>query len=610
MQDGRFGLPDELSRWRRALMTAAVVCGCGLFCCGCETEDVMVIGLHQKMGPINPLGKPSRPGLAAQRLQFPALFEYVGHSYDAANWNRVGFAGSSAETPTMPSLVDMSRSVWEVERDGREWAKLVLRQEFWHDPQSGEEWAITGSDVAETFRRIRSAGFFDRETMQQGRLPITSFISFVGHAIEEIEVDGQDDRTVYVRFGRYILDHQRQHALTFRILPGRVLRRISSGGDVRVSATPYYWANADEFTAGADGQARKTAADEYVFRVAEGRADPNRPVIRMETAQELSAYSRNVSKGLYGLAYGLPYRPGVEMRAIPEEIAYHPYPSTDVWCLVLNCEKLERRTRQALVALLNAPESRDELIGLIEKRYAGGTFGQGFDAELLLRRSVFSNHFLREWPGIRAKVDAQADELGMPVAEARRLLLGKVFECVYGYAQGQQVEPDILFASFRKMLARFGVELEEGRSRDRESFVGALRKGEFQIAIFKFDLASQLPMHFDVDRVLPMREEPAGSGEYAVAADADNLFHFAHRGMYEAMVQAHRFPQITGQGREDARELERWSRAIIDIDRIFRDEAPGMFLFSPMYYWYVHENYGVDFSPVSVLGGRFLPRYM
>ena len=115
-----------------ALLGGALLCGCRP---GQGDGDRLVIGLHESVGPINPLGRGNRPSLAVQRLQLPALIEYAGRS---------GAAGRRRNL-YRPSLADSSRGGinWHYKRKGGIVAKFRLRQTDWFDPRTGG-WSDAG----------------------------------------------------------------------------------------------------------------------------------------------------------------------------------------------------------------------------------------------------------------------------------------------------------------------------------------------------------------------------------------------------------------------------------------------------------------------------------
>lgn len=575
-----------MTRLTRYALLLALVCGPLTACL--QGSDALVVGLHQSIGPVNPLAPATRPGLALQRLQLPALVEYMGRGTDGLRRdNRYRLA----LVDTLPGSIN-----WHYKRRGGVFAKFVLRPAQWHDPDSGETYPLTAHDVKATLERIDQAHRVAWLARQRGRLRLTPFLSFVAQAVDSVEVDPRDDRILYLRFADHVLGPDRMHALTFRVLPRRLLESLTDERDVFVSATPYTWDN--RAATGLAPGAPRAADAAPRFRQREGGEGV--PEIAFETRQDLRSYKLRLESGAYGLAFGLPQKPG-EGLDIPESMAWKAYDSADVWAFVFNCSRLPRRTRRALAAVLDAPASARRLADLVASSYPN----TGGDR---LRRGVFPPELTRRYPRVRRAIEEQARSTAMPLSQAAATLKGKRFRFVYGYGMGDQFEPDIIAGTLKSLLGEYGVTVDDDRLEERD-FVETLATGsDFDLALYKFGGASRLPADFDLARILPMREAPDPAGGYRVEPDAGNFFHFADAALYDALVEVRRHPGSDGRGGIDPAQLQKRQEAFVAIDRIVRQEAVGLFLFSPSYYWFRDRRFEVSFDENHIFGGASLPR--
>ena len=575
---------------RRLACLALLLAALGGYATGCRQggSDALVVGLHQGIGPVNPLAPAGRPSLALQRLQLPSLVEYLGRATDGSRRdNRYRLA----LVDTLPGSIN-----WQYKRRGGVFAKFVLRPAQWHDPDSGETYPLTAHDVEATLARIDQAHRTAWLARQRGRLRLTPFLSFVAQAIDSVEVDPRDDRVLYLRFAGHVLGPDRMHALTFRVLPRRLLDALTDERDVFVSATPYVWENRDA-TGLAPGAPRPADAAPRFRRRGSGETVAE---IAFETRQDLRSYKLRLESGAYGLAFGLPQKPG-EGLDIPESMSWKAYDSADVWAFVFNCGRLQRRTRRALAAVLQAPASARRLAELIAESYPN-TGGER------LRRGIFPPELARRYPRVHRAIEEQARAAAMPLGQASAALAGKRFRFVYGYGMGDQFEPDVIAATLKAVLGEYGVTVDDDRLEERD-FVETLAAGDdFDLALYKFGGASRLPADFDPARVLPMRETPGPAGGYRVEPDAGNFFHFADPALYEALVEARRRPGGDGRGGIDPVQLQKRQEAFVAIDRIVRQEAVGLFLFSPSYYWFRDRRFEVSFDENHIFGGPTLPR--
>ena len=562
---------------------------------GCQLADIttekMVVGMHQPAGVVNPLSPANRSSLAAQQLQLPALVEFLGRSHwDTRLQNRYRLA-----------LVDTAPGAlqWNARRQGRTVARLALRHQEWYDPRTRELHPVTGRDVLATLQRIKQADRAMWMSRQQGRLEMTPFLSFVSQAIEAVEVDGDDPRVLYVRFADHVLGPNRLHALTFRILPAHLLNTLANDRDVFVSATPYRWDNWAEISSASLRGAAKSP--DAVLRFKSVLPELYVPLIELRTTQDLRSYKNNLESGVYGLAFGLPQKPGSGLE-LPQDMAWQAYQSSDLWALVLNCRTLQRADRRALVAVLSQPESRARFVDLLAQSYPEARAP-------MMRRSVFPNRIIDRFPRVRAAVEEQAQALLMPLGEAVHKLKGRRFRFIYSYGMGDQFEPDVIAHTVADLLDEVEVEVADERLEFRD-FMDELQTGEtFELALYKFSAAAQLPEDFDLAQILPMKEERTGDGRYRVLPEEGNIFHFAHGPLYEAMLELRRFPSENDQGEIDHEQLQRRQAALVEIDRIVRQEAIGLFLFSPTYYWFWERRYDVAFDEVKVIGGEKYPTY-
>jgi hypothetical protein len=567
-----------------ALLLPLLLLGCRLG----NGPDTLVVGLHQSIGAVNPLTPAGRPSLALQRLQLPALIEYLGRDHN----------GLRRDNRYRLSLVDtLPGSIqWHYKRRGGVFSKFILRQAQWRDPDSGDIYPITAHDVKATLARIDQAHQAAWLARQRGRLRLTPFLSFVAQAIDSVEVDPRDERVLYLRFADHVLGPNRMHALTFRILPRRLLESLSDERDVAISATPYTWVNRHE-SGMEPGVPRPADAVPLFHRQTDGDLVEE---IAFQTRQDLRSYKLQLESGVYGLAFGLPQKPGKNLE-VPEHMAWKAYDSTDIWAFVFNCKRVSRDRRRALRAILSSPEGNARFAELVAQTYPN----TGRDR---LRRGIFPDALTRRYPRLQQAIERQAASSTVPVAKAARLLAGSRFRFVYGYGMGDQFEPDIIAQTVKGILGEHGVEVDEERLEQRD-FVEALAGGDqFDLALYKFGGASRLPQDFDPARILPMRESPDGQGGFRVEADASNFFHFADAELYEAMLELRHYPGGDGRGGIDPVQVQKRQEAIVAIDRIVRQEAIGLFLFSPSYYWFYDRRLEVSFDENSIFGGHSLPR--
>ena len=574
-------------------LAAIFLAGLCLALCGCKLlhwgDDTLVVGLHESVGVVNPLERPNRPSLAAQQLQLPALIEFLGRT------TREGRTHNQYRL----SLVDTAQGSinWNYKRRGGIFAKFKLGKGRWYDPRTGGTYPITAFDVQATIERIKKASEAARLAHQRGRLPPDPFANFVAEAIESIEVDQRNPRILYIRFGDHILGPNRMHALTFRVLPRDLLTELSDDEDVFVSATSYVWANWNE-----SGGPSK-APDAVLHFKSRPDAPPGSVAqISLETKQDLRSYKIQLESGAYGMAYGLPQTPGVDLD-LPEHIAWKAYRSADVWTLVLNCKRLAREERRSLLAIVGRPERIKILAELVRASYpdAGGD---------LLRRSVFPAHLVDRYPRVREAIERQAARSLAPLERAQRNLRGREFRLIYSYGMGDQFEPDIIAATIREPLEEASIALVEDRLEYRD-FLAELESGhDFDLALYKFGGAAQLPEDFDLAQILPMVEERrAGGDDYAIKPAPHNYFHFAHLALFEALLELRLYPSENEYGEIDPGQLQRRQEALVAIDRIVREEAIGLFLFSPAYHWFWDDRFDLAFDESKIIGGKNLPRY-
>ena len=556
--------------------------------------DTLVIGLHDAVGVVNPLNRGNRSSLAAQQLQLPALFEFIGRSDTEGrrqNRYRVG-------------LVDTTRGAvnWTYKRRGGIFAMFRLRKVQWYDPRSGGSYAITGYDVKGTVERIKKVSAAVRLAHQRGRLRMDPFLNFVAEAIETIEVDHRNPQIVYFRFADHVLGPNRMHALTFRVLPDRLLNGLADDEDVVVTGTPYFWENWEENWAQSDHGRMKPPDAVLRFKARPNASAGTIGRIELETKQDPRSYKIQLESGAYGMAFGLPQRPGVDLD-LPEHMAWEAYRSTDVWTFVFNCRRLEREDRRALLAVLSRPEGKEWLTGLVNQRY-------GEAGAELVRRSIFPNEVVDRYPRVREAIDRQIERIYMSAERARKRLAERRLHLIYGYGIGDQFEPDAIAQAIGETLAPFGVTLAEERLEYRE-LVAQLESGAgFDVALFKFSPAAQLPEDFDLGQMLPMQEErESEEGPYVVRPGPSNFFHFADAELFEAMLEFRNYPTENEYGEIDPDQLQKRQEALVKIDRIVREEAIGLFLFSPQYYWFWDDKYDIAFDQARIIGGEKLPTY-
>ncbi|NKB68536.1 MAG: hypothetical protein GKR89_15855 [Candidatus Latescibacteria bacterium] len=567
----------------------------GGFSAGCQlaeiSTDKLVVGMHQPAGVVNPLGAGNRSSLAAQQLQLPALVEFLGRNHaDARLHNRY----RRALIDTAPGSLQ-----WNARRQGQVVARLVLRHQEWFDPRTQESHPLSAVDVVATLQRIKQADRAMWMSRQQGRLEMTPFLSFVSQAIESAQVDSDDPHVLYLRFADHILGPNRLHALTFRVLPAHLLNTLANDRDVFVSATPYRWDNWAQISdASLPGAAKPPDA---VLRFKSTLPERYIPLIELRTTQDLRSYKNKLESGAFGLAFGLPQKPGNGLK-LPQDMAWQAYESSDLWAFVVNCQKVSRQDRRALVAVLSQPESRARFVELLTQSYPEARAD-------MMRRSIFPNRVIDRFPRVREAVEEQARSLRMPLAAAAQRLEGRRFRFIYSYGMGDQFEPDAIAHTVSGLLGEVGAQLTDQRLEFRD-FMDELRSGEtFELALYKFSAAAQLPEDFDLAQILPMKEERGPDGGYRVQPAAGNIFHFADGPLYESMLQLRRFPSENEQGELDHQQLQRRQAALVRIDRIVRQEAIGLFLFSPTYYWFWQRQYDIAFDEVKVIGGEKFPAY-